>query len=141
MSHVRDMFYMKTEPVASGGGHFHIPVGDTFLHIQASSETVDIPYCQIQFLVNEAQADMAPVCCIGYAGMEMGITVFPPSYTGIVQKRNAGHEGTAVTVAAIRLFKVSPLSETTVSEAEYAFGHPQVIGVKTILNDVPFVGL
>ena len=58
-----------------------------------------------------------------------------------VEKGDACHVRALQAVTAIGFFKISPLSEPAVSEAEYAFRSAHVIGVKTLFYDVPFVYL
>lgn len=86
------MLYMDAELVSARRRHLHVPVEDTFLHIQAAVEAVDIPACQIEFLIDEAQVDAAPVSSLGYTGVIWGKSVFPPSYAGFVQESDAGHK-------------------------------------------------
>ena len=85
--------------------------------------------------------DAAPVGGIGDAGVEAGETVLPPRYTGLVEEGDACHERTRVAVAAIGLLEVAPLAEASVAQAEYAFGHAEVVGMKLVFNDIPLVGL
>lgn len=70
------MLYMDAELVSARRRHLHVPVEDTFLHIQAAVEAVDIPACQIEFLIDEAQVDAAPVSSLGYTGVIWGKSVF-----------------------------------------------------------------
>jgi hypothetical protein len=86
------MLYMDAELVSARRRHLHVPVGDTFLHIQAAVEAVDIPACQIEFLIDEAQVDAAPVGSLGYTGVIRWKSVLPPSYAGFVQESDAGHK-------------------------------------------------
>lgn len=83
---------MDAELVSPGRGHLHVPVGDTLFHVEAAVEAVDIPACQIEFLIDEAQVDTAPVGSLGYAGVIWGKSVLPPSYAGFVQESDAGHK-------------------------------------------------
>lgn len=80
------MLYMDAELVSTRRRHLHVPVGDTFLHIQAAVEAVDIPACQIEFLIDEAQVDAAPVGSLGYTGVIWWKSVLPPSYAGLSRK-------------------------------------------------------
>jgi hypothetical protein len=91
-------------------------------------------------LVDEAQADTAPVRSIGDTCVELRKTVFPPAYTRFVQKGDTSHECAAIAVAAVWFFKMSPLSETAVSKTEYAFRPPHAVGLKTIFYNIPFIG-
>ena len=140
MSHIGDMFHVQAELVSPRGGNFRVPIRNTRFHVEASVETVHIPLCQVQFLVDEAQADTAPVRSIGDTCVELRKTVFPPAYTRFVQKGDTCHECAAIAVAAVGFFKISPLSETAVSKTEYAFRPPHAVGLKTIFYNIPFIG-
>ena len=92
MSHIVDMLHMYPYLVSFGRGDFEVPVGDTRFHIEPAAEAVHVPLCQIQFFVDEAQADTTPVSCIGNTGIEMRETVFPPAYTRFIKKGDTGNE-------------------------------------------------
>lgn len=55
-------------------------------------EAIDIPACQIEFLIDEAQVDAAPVGSLGYTGVIWWKSVLPPSYAGFVQESDTGHK-------------------------------------------------
>lgn len=57
-----------------------------------------------------------------------------------VEERNAGYERALVAVAAVWLFEVTTLSEPSVAQAEYAFRHAEVVGMKLVFYYVPFIG-
>lgn len=92
VSHIGDMFYVQAEFVSPWRGYFRVPIRNTRFHVEASVETVHIPLCQVQFLVDEAQADTAPVRSIGDTCVELRKTVFPPAYTRFIKKSDTGNE-------------------------------------------------
>ena len=67
-------------------------------------------------------------------------TVFPPAYTRFIKKGDTSNEWTTVWVAWIRFLEIAPLAEATVPKTEYTFWHSQVVGVKVIFNNIPFIG-
>ena len=136
-----DMLYVYFQCVAFGRGHPKVTVRDSLAHVESSSVCFYIPMGQVQFLIDQSQVNAAPVRCVGDAREETGIAVFPPSHPGSVEKGDAHHVRALQAVTAIGFFKISPLSEPAVSEAEYAFRSAHVIGVKTLFYDVPFVYL
>ena len=57
MCHVIDMLHVYAHLVSFGRSSFKVSVGDAGLHVEAAAEAVYLPLGQIQFLVNEPQAD------------------------------------------------------------------------------------
>ena len=139
VSHVHQMLHVELQAVAAGRCGLDVAIGDTVVHVEPSGEAVHIPLGEVQLFVDEAQVDAAPVGGVGDAGVEAGKSVLPPRHAGGVQKRNAGYERPGVSVAAIGLFEVAPLAEPSVAQAEYAFRHAQVVRVKFIFNNAPFI--
>ena len=87
------MLYMDAELVsAEETSPPSVPVGRYLPSYPAAVEAIDIPACQIEFLIDEAQVDAAPVSSLGYTGVIWWKSVLPPSYAGFVQESDAGHK-------------------------------------------------
>ena len=82
--HIGNMFYVQAELVAAWRGHLYIAVGDARLHVETPVKAVHVPLGQVQFFVDEAQADAAPFRSIGNTRIKLWKTVFPPVHAGLV---------------------------------------------------------